>query len=82
MFFSAGAWFEEERGPGRTGGVKGTTEGRNCKQTTGLSMDFFFFFPLQTEKKMQTTGALLISPALVSCGSWVLCSTRCASHRV
>ncbi|XP_026950235.1 ATP synthase F(0) complex subunit C1, mitochondrial isoform X1 [Sagmatias obliquidens] len=64
MAFSAGAWFEEDRGPGRTGGVKGTTEGRECKQTTRLSVDFFFFFPLQTEK-MQTTRALLIPPALI-----------------
>nr|XP_030695695.1 ATP synthase F(0) complex subunit C1, mitochondrial isoform X2 [Globicephala melas] len=64
MASSAGAWFEEDRGPGRTGGVKGTTEGRDCKQTTRLSVDFFFFFPLQTEK-MQTTRALLIPPALI-----------------
>ena len=41
---------------------------------------WIFFFPLCRLKKMQTTGALLISPALVSCGSWVLCSTRCGSH--
>ena len=58
--FSAGAWFEEERGPGRTGGVKGTTEGRNCKQTTRLSMDFFFS-PLQTEKNADHRGTTYFS---------------------
>lgn len=56
---------------GGRAGVKGTTEGRHYKEITRLSMEFFF--PLQTDK-MQTTGALLIPPALVSCGSGVLCS--------
>lgn len=58
--------------------VKGTTEGRHYKEITRLSMEFCFL--LQTEK-MQTTGALLIPPALVSCGSRVLCSARSGSHQ-
>lgn len=58
--------------------MKGTTEGRHHKQTTRLSMGFFFL--VQTEK-MQTTGALLIPPALVSCVSGVICSARCGSHQ-
>lgn len=45
--------------------AKGTTEGRHYKEITRLSMEFFVF--LCRLKKMQTTGALLIPPALIRC---------------
>lgn len=78
---SAGARCKEERGgPGREDGRGEGDDRRSPLYADDWAVNESLFFPLQTEK-MQTTGALLISPALVSCGSGVICSDRCGTCR-